>query len=528
MLLYAQRISWIELLTNSQGKGTKMRIDFKNMKRDSSLAISFITSGIGLLVISVFLNSQVLSLIGLGLTFWGGLFLFITPLKYVEGSYLITSTLPNYMTIDRMLKDLNPRNEAYNIPSVPRNVYLPEHLKGLRETVTFIPARAAEMVFPDNNKVSSEERALFENAKELLISIARDKFLIENPKGLLITSPGIGLLDKIEQKRNIDLTKIPPNELDDTLPFLLGDLDLAKEIKMTTIENIVTLQINDSLYRNLYSQYDLKSVNIIGCPMVSAAACIIAESTGKPTLIQKIEASPEGKTITATFKIIYGLFEEKSKSIWSDGKADLRQKELLEVVVGSIGLIELSFDTLIGLREKRVNWIQLEKYSGGFGPNSNFALQTMPDLNLDFLKISSAINSLDALNTSKEAYSILKKIFEYFSSLNIDDDIKGSVLNFQSAKAIILAYYTLNDTMLGKLVGDIEYKNENIQLETALETLANETDFKVNVEEVRASIEKINPEDNLEATINDVRGIFKDQLNNLNKLFTWFERSNQS
>src|SRR5665647_3032899 len=92
-----------------------MRINLRNMKRDSSLATSFITSGIALLIISLFLNSQVLSLIGLGLTFWGALFLFITPLKYVEGSYLITSTLPGYMTIDRMLTDLNPKSEAYNL-----------------------------------------------------------------------------------------------------------------------------------------------------------------------------------------------------------------------------------------------------------------------------------------------------------------------------------------------------------------------------------------------------------------------------
>jgi len=505
-----------------------MRINLRNMKRDSSLATSFITSGIALLIISLFLNLQVLSLIGLGLTFWGALFLFITPLKYVEGSYLITSTLPGYMTIDRMLTDLNPKSEAYNIPSCPRNVYLPEHLKGLRETVTFIPAQnATEMAMPNENRVSPQEKALFENAKELLISIARDKFLIENPKGLLITSPGIGLLNKIEQKRNTDLTKIPSNELDDTLPYLLGELYLAKEIKMTTNENTVTLQINDSLYRNLYSKYNLKSINLIGCPIVSAAACAIAESTGKPTLIKKIDVSPDGKTIIATFKIVTGMFEEHPKSIWSDEQADLRRTDLLEVVGGSIGLIELSFDTLIGLRETRINWVQLEKYSESFGPNLNFALQTMPPLNLDFLKISSAINSQNPQKTSKEAYIILKKIFEYFSLLNLEDDLIGNVPNFQIAKAIILAYYTLNDTLLGKLVGDKEYKNESNQLESALETLANETDFKVNIEELRINIEKITPETDLEGAIYNIRGIFKEQLKNINKLFTWFDRPKQ-
>lgn len=226
------------------------------------------------------------------------------------------------------------------------------------------------------------------------MSIARGKFLIENPKGLLITSPGIGLLDKIEQKRNTDLTKIPPTELDEILPSLLNELYLTKEIKMNTNENSVTLQINDSLYRNLYSQkYNLKSINIIGCPIVSAVACAIAESTGKPTLIQKIKSSPDGKIITATFKIVNRMFEEQPTSIWTDDQVDLRRTEMLEVIKVSIGLIELSFDILISLQEKRLNWVKLENCSKDFGLNLNFTLQTMPPLNLDFLKISSEISS---------------------------------------------------------------------------------------------------------------------------------------
>ena len=88
----------------------------------------------------------------------------------------------------------------------------------------------------------------------------------------------------------------------------------------------------------------------------------------------------------------------------------------------------------------------------------------MPPLNLDFLKISSAINSQNLQKTSKEAYNILKTIFEYFNGLSVDDDFKESVPNFQSAKTIILAYYALNDLLLGKLVGDKENKKESHNL----------------------------------------------------------------
>jgi hypothetical protein len=263
-----------------------MQINRETLKLASSrIAILLLASGTALLVASVFSDSQILCFIGLGLTFWGALFILITPQKQVEGSFLVTSTLPVYMTIDRMLKDLKPKNEAYYIPSYTRDVDLPEYMKGLKETVTFIP----------------EEHTTGMAAVE---DLAKGKFLTENPKGLLITPPGIGILDKIEQKRVTDLTKIPLSELEETLPNLLSELYLTKEIKMTTNENDITIEINDSLYKNLYSQeYNLKSINLLGCPLVSAAACAIAKSTGKPTMIQKIKTTLNGKTTTATFKI---------------------------------------------------------------------------------------------------------------------------------------------------------------------------------------------------------------------------------
>jgi len=264
-----------------------MKMNTRKTKLDSLLiAILFLAIGIVLFNISVFSNSLVICFIALGLVFWGALFLLITPQKNVEGSFLVTSALPSYMTVDRMLKDLKTKNEAYNIPSYTRDVSLPEKLEGLKQMVTFIP---------------------MENTAGLveIEDIAKGRFLTETPKGLLITPPGASILDKIEEKNKEDLTKIPFNELNETLPYLLSSLYLTKDIKMTTNENEATIEIDGSLYKNLYSQeYNLKSIYILGCPLVSAAACAIAKSTGKPTMIQKIETTPNGKTITATFKIV--------------------------------------------------------------------------------------------------------------------------------------------------------------------------------------------------------------------------------
>lgn len=264
-----------------------MLITPKAPKLDSLLiAISFLASGIVIFNVSVIFNSQIVSFIGLGLTFWGALFLLITPQRQVEASFLVTSTLPVYMTIDRLLNDFEPKNEAYNIASHIRNVYLPKRLYSVTEMITFIPAKQiTEMAEID--------------------AIRKGNFINKSQKGLLITPPGVGILDRIEDKHNIDLTKIPFGELDETLPHLLKELYLSKEIKMATNGNGITLQINESLYKKLYSQEnDLKSIKLLGCPLVSAAACAIAKSTGKPVMIQEINTSSDAKTTTAILKIV--------------------------------------------------------------------------------------------------------------------------------------------------------------------------------------------------------------------------------
>lgn len=72
---------------------------------------------------------------------------------------------------------------------------------------------------------------------------------------------------------------------------------------------------------------------------------------------------------------------------------------------------------------------------------------------------------------------------------------------------------------------EIKRTRESHQLESDLEILANNTNFKVNTEDLRINIEKITPNDELESAIDNIRGIFKEQLKNISTLFTWFDRT---
>jgi hypothetical protein len=476
-----------------------MQINPEKQKHISFLiAFLFSVSGIALFVTAVLLSSQIIGLIGLGLVFWGALFLLITPKKQIEGSFLISSALPAYMTIDKMVNEQNSKNEAYNIPPCPRDIYLPKHLDGLKQMVTFIPAKCSD------GMVEIED-------------IARGIFSIEKPKGVLIISPGMELIEKIEQKRNMDFTKILFDELDQKLPCLLNELHLAQEIKMTTNENELVLQINDSLYQNLYSQkYDLKSIHLLGCPLVNAAACAIAKSTGQPIVIQEINSTPSGKTIFATFKIANRIFKQQQEKFIEDvTRSTSRRIELLRIITDSMRIVDLLFNILIGLQKKRVNWQQLEDYCKDFEENYSFVGTSMPSVNLSFKKISESLRNKISKETSEEAFLLLKDIYNYFDTLNLEVDIKDGVPNFLSAKAIILSYFTLNDLLLGKVVGEKVNRKETHQLEKVLQTLNNNTDFKVDIYGLKTIIDRLIPEPEMENVIDTSREIFRQQLNHL-------------
>jgi hypothetical protein len=463
-----------------------------NKRQISSFQISITLLAIGIVffLIAIFSSSEIIVVGGLGLIFWGALFLLIPPLKHVDADLLITSSLPNYLTIDRILNYLIDKDEAYNIPPCSKEISLPQHLEGLKEMITFIPGRKAEGIAE-------------------IEDIARSKFIIENPQGVLISSPGIGLLNKIEQKEKIDFGKTDLDQIDETLPTSFKEYSLAKEIIATKNEDTIIIRINGSLYYDLYN-INLKSINLLGCPLVNAAACAIAKSAGKPTLIQKVEVT--GKTIIATIKIVDRTFEDRQKLIDDIDKAASRGNDLIKIMNSSITIVDLSFNLLFDLKDKKVNWQSLEEKTEDFGESFVFSGLTIPSLNLAFLNLNSKIKKRSIQETTREIHAIVRNIYDYFDNLKLDNDIKGSIPNLLSTKTIISAYFTLNDLLLGKIAGDKENQKEIQQIQELLLILSNNTLLKVDVDAIKDCINREFSDKNFEDYIAAARSTFKQQF----------------
>jgi hypothetical protein len=281
----------VETITQMQTQIENLKLELRKAKHVSSagIGIVFMVPGVLSLVFSIFYSSQVLAFIGLGLTFWGALFLFVRPVGYVKSSLLDSAAISSYSTIDRIVKDLKYKGKSYYIPPYPKEVYLPEYLKGLKDMIVFI---------------SADSGAGMPTIEE----IAKGRFLLENPKGICVAPPGIGLLTQFEKELRVDITKIELEELCERLPqLILENFQLVKEIEMKPEENQVYLKIFDSIYKNLYGEEEnLQSVHFLGSPLVSAIACSIAKTTGKIVTIHKDRISPDGQTIEVWYRFVEG------------------------------------------------------------------------------------------------------------------------------------------------------------------------------------------------------------------------------
>jgi hypothetical protein len=266
---------------NKRSKPAKSR----NVALAGKIGVVLITPGVLALVLSIVTDSQVLAFVGLGLTFWGALFFLVQPSRLVQESLLDATAAASYGTIDRIMGNLKYKGKCWYIPPYPKDAYLPEHLKGLKEMIVFLSAN-------ENSELPS------------IAEIASKKFILQNPKGISITAPGAGLLDQLENELKLDPTQTDLQTLCETLPQqILENFQLAKEIEMNPENDKVNLRITGSIFRPLYTKEDLKSIYQLGCPLISALACALAKTTGKAVTIDILNFDPETDTTQASCNI---------------------------------------------------------------------------------------------------------------------------------------------------------------------------------------------------------------------------------
>jgi len=249
----------------------------KKRRQPSTIAgYTMITTGVLTLAFSVYASSTILVFIGLGLTFWGALLLFIRPQKYVRSDLMDSTALSSLRTIDRVMTDLGYLEKGIYIPGAN-----PER------AVVFVPSEPFGRI-PKANEIE-------------------DQTFIKNPKGIAMVPPGLSLANLIEKELGVDLRKCSLETLSERLPkLLIEDLEMAQNFEMHIDGDEVRFKFDESIYSDFCRKLS-SSTRVcagLGCPICSAMACVLAISTGRPVSFEGDKYSADGKSLESTYRIL--------------------------------------------------------------------------------------------------------------------------------------------------------------------------------------------------------------------------------
>jgi len=243
--------------------------------------IAFLTllSGIALLALSAFYTSLISAVIGLALTFWGSILLYITPTKHVPLALLNAVAFPNLANIENLLTDSNLNAKGVYLP--------PKYLKDFESSLVFIP--------------SEPEKGLPKPGE-----LDEDKLFSKNPKGLILTPPGLTLSKLFEKELGVSFTRTDLNYLKGRLTKLLvEDMEITDDAKIETENDSVTVEIKNHVLSEICRETRTlpRTHASVGCVLSSAIACALAKATGNPVTIEKEEQSELEKTTRIRYRI---------------------------------------------------------------------------------------------------------------------------------------------------------------------------------------------------------------------------------
>ena len=263
-----------------QRKGKEKNIETRTKRRLSSAKVIswvLLACGVASLIVSIVYTSSILAFMGLGLTFWGALLLYLKTQEYAH-KLLDTSVLPSLYTLNQLIRELDYKGSP---------VYLPPNYFEDPEATKIYISKQKEAGLPKPEEIQRNESRLF----------------VKNSEGILLTPPGAELTKIFERTLETSFTKLDLKALEQNLPKLfVEDLEIAENLEFQMKEDSVHLTITNSIYKDLANLPHV--LDKIGGPICSAIACAITKAAGKPVIIEKIEISEDGKTTDAKFRLL--------------------------------------------------------------------------------------------------------------------------------------------------------------------------------------------------------------------------------
>jgi len=251
--------------------------DLRRFKRKPSRlwGLTLLAVGGASLAAATAYSSLIPAFIGLGLTFWGVLLLYIRPVRYIRKE-LLDSMAPNTLgALRQLVNEMGYRGKG---------VYLPPRTLREHGTSTLVIPRSYELEVP--------------TVKRLVEPTAP----LSDPAGLVLTPPGLGLARLIQKELGRDLSTADLGYLANNLPkVIIEDLEMADDVEIEPSGDRVLVRLKRPLLTvRTGEKAELEELDYLP----SAIACILTWTTGKPITIENLTISKDGQITEARFRIL--------------------------------------------------------------------------------------------------------------------------------------------------------------------------------------------------------------------------------
>jgi hypothetical protein len=259
-------------------------------------SITMLVLGLLTLAASFLYDSSIAAFIGLGLTFWGALLLYIRPEGPDRETILKSAISPSFTTINQILEELGYNGDATYLP--PKYFANPETTKICVTKQKYGNTPTPKQILQNENK-----------------PVARTSdFIVLAPSGTQLSK-------LLEEAMGKSFLQTDIQTLQQKLPkIFIEDLEIAENLEIETQSNFAMEKHNPSptsATKNktirakitkpaieLAFQEAQQEKSSISSPVISAIAIALTKATGKPVRVASSRTSEDGDIVEATYTVI--------------------------------------------------------------------------------------------------------------------------------------------------------------------------------------------------------------------------------
>jgi hypothetical protein len=256
-----------------------------HMKNRGPVPTGIILSSIGgfSLLISYLWSASILTFIGLGLTLWGVLIMYISSSRHIRAELLHSISSSLQKCVDNLLV-------TYMGYAGEVIFFHPKSLAGLGQGYVFIPHYTTSTSGNLNSKIDALNLLPYGNEGNIP-SVYLD------PKGIFLVAPSQGLVDLFEKELGVNFATVDLGYIQQAIPrLLIEELKIVDEISIEQSDTgDIVMRISGGPCTDMCRVVgaETRLGNHLGCPLCSAVALVVSKVKAKPVTIKETKVTDD-------------------------------------------------------------------------------------------------------------------------------------------------------------------------------------------------------------------------------------------